>query len=884
MTTNLTREHARRRSATLTLADYEVDLDLSGATDPDRPTFPTRTTLRLRSTEPATHLDFLGESVDAVEVNGVARAVEYDGARVRIEGLDTAADNTVTVRGQARYSRSGEGLHRYVDPADGATYLYTHCEPADCRRVFANLEQPDLKARFSVIVTAPADWQILANQPELGRADAGHTAAGVPLARVRFAPTPPLSTYLVCVAAGPYRRWEVSWTRTLDSGEVRTVPLAALCRASLVDAFDPEEVLRLTKAGLDYFHDEFAMPYPWGKYDTIFVPEYNIGAMENPGLVTFNDALFVFQSGATRSDHEGRATTIMHEMSHMWFGDLVTPRWWDDLWLKESFADLMGTVATAEATEHTAAWVPFCARRKAWAYHADQLPTTHPIVAEIPDVEAAKQNFDGITYAKGAAVLKQLHAYVGPEAFRAGVRRYFAAHAFGCATLADLLAELEAASGRDLASWAQVWLRTTGVATLTPRLELAPDGQIARLSIHQELDDADGPLRPHRITVGLYGAPLAGGSELVRVGGYGVDVPADEGGVEVPEAVGVPAPALVVVDDEDLTYAKVRLDPAGRRVALERLSDVANPLTRAVLWASLWNDCRDARLSAATYVPFVLRHAPAEPDVALVAAALVQAGTATERFVPPGPDRDAMRRRLVATCWEQLADSARGPDHQLAWARACATAALACDARAPQIRELLDGGFVVPGLVLGPQLRWQLWRALAATGQASQADLARERTSDPTSLAPVRHRTALASLPTAAAKRDAWEQLVGDADRVGGASAGAALTRGLTNDLVTALATGFATPGHEALRAPYLPRYLAALEPIWAARSQELAERTVAGLFPDADPGTVAAVREWLDGHPSAPGGLRREVVERCADAERALRAQRAYQLGDDSC
>jgi len=902
VTTNLTRTQARQRSAALELHTGEVELDLSESTDPARTTYPTRTTLTLTAREPGTFLDFIGDSVQSLEVNGQEREIEYDGARLTLRGLVTDQTNTVTVRATARYSRSGEGLHRYVDPVDGQTYLYTHFEPADARRVFANCEQPDLKARYTVIVTAPAHWQIRGNQPEVQRADAGTNAAGQALARVRFAQTPPLSTYLVCVAAGPYRCWEDTWSGPLPqvgyavpgagavavpgAGAVAvpgagadpgtgtlTVPIAALCRASLADSFDPENVLRLTKAGLDHFHRDLGFAYPWGKYDSIFVPEYNIGAMENPGLVTFNDATYVFQSGATRADHERRATTIMHEMSHMWFGDLVTPAWWDDLWLKESLADYLGTAVTAQATEYRDAWTAFCARRKAWAYRADQLPTTHPIVADIPDVEAAKQNFDGITYAKGAAVLKQLVAYVGQDHFAAGMRRYFDRHAYGCATLTDLLGELEAASGRALTAWSQLWLHTAGVATLTPLIDYADDGTIARLEVLQDGRDARTGaelLRPHRITLGLYGAATddpADGAGLVRFAAYRLDVTGAR--TEVPQAVGAPAPQLVVVDDEDLTFAKRRLDEAGLRTALRRLAELDSSLTRAVLWGSLWNECRDGRLSAGRYVPFVLEAAAREPDGALVAMALENAVQAATEYTPAGGDRDAMLTLIVQTSWDLMTDPARGPDQQLVWARALGAAALSCPARSAEVSRLLAGA-TVPGLAMGAALRWLFLRGLAATGQIGPDELDAELARDQTSSAPVRHRAALASLPTAAAKRAAWDALLGDAT--------------LTNHELSASAEGFATPGQGALRVPYVEAYFTALPRVWASRSQELAQRVVTGAFPSGIPpesglDVPTLATGWLAAHPDAPGALRRKIVELTDDAQRAARARAAYTL-----
>ncbi|WP_240322686.1 aminopeptidase N [Austwickia chelonae] len=894
MTTNLSRTDTRHRSARVNISSYQVEIDLSESADQASDTFPTSSTITLASREPETFLDFIGASVDEVLVNGESREVDYDGARIRVTGLRTCADpaalvpvdrrpnlsdhlvasslNTITVRGRARYSRSGEGLHRYLDPADGNTYLYTQFEPSDARLVFANCEQPDLKAVFEVTVTAPAEWEVLGNQPEVSRADAGTSTSGQALVRCCFAPTPPLSTYLVCVAAGPYRRWSDSWTGTvLDHAtgveSTLTVPLSVFCRRSLAESFDPENVLTVTRQGFDYFHELFRSPYPWGKYDSIFVPEYNLGAMENPGLVTFSDSAYVFQSGSTRADHEQRANTILHEMSHMWFGDLVTPQWWDDLWLKESFADYMGSAASAEATEFTEAWTAFCARRKGWAYRADQLPTTHPIVADIPDVEAAEQNFDGITYAKGAAVVKQLIAYVGQEAFHSAIRAYFAEHAYGSTTLADVLAALEEHSGRELTSWSRLWLETTGMSTLTPQVQADQDGRIVDLSICQEGHDlvSGGPVvRPHRLVVGLY---TRQGEELCRTDRIELDLV--EPVTSVPQVVGKPAPDLIVVNDDDLTYAKARLDERSRETALTSLTSISSSLTRACLWAALWNDCRDGLLPATSFVSFVMDQAPAEPGVALVTTALQRAVDAAHSFVPK-PSRAAAVESIVETAWQRLHDGSAGPDHQLAWARALASASLSCDSRAVEIRELLDGGAEVPGLVVGPQLRWQLWRALAATGHAGEQELAEERHRDATSAAPVRHRLAVASMPSAHAKQSAWTAAVAD-DR-------------LTNEELSASAAGFATPGQEWLREDYVDSYFAMLRELWAGRSTELADRAVIGLFPDAGDLRVglppeehrlpAAGLAWLAGNPDAPGALRRRVTELVDEAMWSLRVQ----------
>jgi len=863
MDTNLTRAECHHRSEDITLASYRVEVDVSECTDPQVATFPTTSVVDLQSASGRITLDFIGE-VTEVEVDGEQREVDADGARVHVD-VPAGRPCTVTVRGRGRYSRSGEGLHRYVDPADDRVYLYTQYEPSDSRRVFACFEQPDLKAEFTFVVTGPDEWEIRSNGAEIAREDTGENAAGLRCSRRTFATTAKQSTYLTCIVAGPYRRWDDEWSRTIDGTELR-IPLALLCRESLAAAFDPENVFALTKQGLDHFHDHFAYPYPWGKYDQIFVPEYNLGAMENPGLVTFADQRYVYESAATRSQLEARSNTLMHEMSHMWFGDLVTPKWWDELWLKESFADYMGTAANALATEFTDAWTPFCAGRKAWAYEQDQLPTTHPIVADIPDIEAARQNFDGITYAKGASVLKQLAAYVGTEEFYAGARAYFRDHAFSSTTLPDLLAPLEEASGRDLGPWVEQWLHTTGVSELTPRVTLGDDGTITELAIEQGGSGANGDVwRDHRLVVGLYERGEDG--TLHRSSRIELDVTGER--TVVAEAAGLPAPALVVVNDDDLTYAKVRLDEQGLATIRETFA-IESSLTRGCVWSSLWQACRDALLPASDYVDLVCRHAPGETHVALLTGALTNALVAARDYAP-AEQRAELERRLLDLAAEQMRAAEPGSGLQLVFARAFAEAALSCDARAEEIRGILEGTETVEGLPLDSMMRWSLLRALAATGHATVEELDAERERDTSSPARIRHLTAQSSMPDAVTKKSAFERVVDDAT--------------LSNDEVTARTTGFSTPGHGSLTQRYLEPYLEALLPVWRSRSQELATRMVRGFFPGADleagarveeHPVVVAVHGWLDANPDAPTALRRLLVERVALLERALRAQAA--------
>lgn len=828
---NLTREETAARAAGIHLDTVDVHLDLRGARQADALTFSTESTLAFSASVADTWIDFIGDSVDEVVVNGAPHAIDWDGARVRIGGL--TAHNVVTVRGTGRYSTSGEGLHRFVDPVDGAVYLYTQYEPADCRRVYPCLEQPDLKARWRFVVTAPAEWTVLSNGDETRRTD---VSGGV---RVAFAETLPLSSYITAVAAGPYHRIRGTWER-----DGRTTALGVLCRASLAVHLDADEILDVTRRGLDYFTEAFDFAYPWGKYDQIFVPEYNLGAMENPGLVTFTES-YVFRGKATAAQREARANTILHEMAHMWFGDLVTMRWWDDLWLKESFADFMGSHANVATGVHPDAWVSFASRRKGWAYEQDQLPTTHPIVADITDLEAAKLNFDGITYAKGAAVLKQLVAFVGEHAFFRGAQRYFADHAYGNTTLGDLLSALESASGRDLGAWSGAWLQTTGMSEI-------------HVERGETLTLVQSDPRPHRLTVGLYAFE---GERLVRRAGVDLDISSARTPLTAPV---LPDADLIVPNDDDRTYAKVGLDERSTDAVAAGLSTVPDAVARAVIWAALWNAVRDGQLPVTRYIDIAARHAPAEPNVALLADAIAHAGYAISRYASAAQS-SALASRWLAVAWDALFAAAPGSDAQLAWARGVGAAAAVTGERAAELSAILRGDAAAPaGLALDPDLRWSLLIAVTATGDATSADADAELARDPSASGRARRRTVLAARPDAGIRAAAWHEAWTDA--------------ALSNDHLDATIAGIRAGGRRDLIAAHDDDYFARIRPVWSERSIEIARRLVVGLFPASD--SLDSVDAWLTDNPDALAALRRLVIEQRDGLARALRVRAAQPAG----
>lgn len=857
---NLTRDEARDRARLLSVEAYDVSLDLRSAarsaadgTSGPGTTFRSVTTIRFRCAEPGadSFADLLAPAVRAITLNG--RAVEpgtaFDGSRIALSGL--AAENELTVDAECAFSRSGEGMHRFTDPVDGETYLYTQYEPADARRVFANFEQPDLKAPYTFTVTAPEGWTVLSNERAVSEEP---YSGGGPFTTTRFAPTRPLPTYITTVVAGPYHVVRDHYTRKFADGTVLEVPLGALCRASLAPHFDADEVFTVTKQGLDFFHDHFDFPYPFGKYDQAFVPEYNLGAMENPGCVTFREE-FVFRGRVTRAAYEGRANVVLHEMAHMWFGDLVTMKWWDDLWLKESFADFMGALSQVEATGYTEGWITFANRRKTWAYRADQLPSTHPVTADIRDLEDAKLNFDGITYAKGASVLKQLVAYVGRDAFLEGARRYFKRHAWGNTTLRDLLSVLAETSGRDMASWSRSWLQTAGVNVLTPHTEYGADGRIRELAVLQEAPDAHPELRPHRVAVGLY--RLGEDGALVRTARAETDVTGAR--TVVAELAGAERPDLVLVNDDDLTYCKVRFDDMSLRTLREHLGDLRDPLARALAWSALWNLTRDALLPARDYIGLVLRFAGQETDIGVLQSLHQQAREALVHYAAPAW-REEGGRLLAAGARKALYAAEPGSGHQLAWARFLSSVASSGDDLG-LLRGLLDGSERVPGLDVDQELRWTFLEPLAAHGEAGRAVLGTELARDSTASGERHQARCLAARPDPGVKAEAWSRVV-ESDE-------------LPNALVEAVIAGFSQPGQRELTAPFATTYFEVVERVWSERTIEIAIRIVKGLFPalQGTRETLDRADAWLASAPDVPA-LRRLVTEARDDLARDLRAQ----------
>ncbi|MEU7029447.1 aminopeptidase N [Streptomyces sp. NPDC046275] len=850
--TNLTREEAQQRAKLLSVDAYEVDLDLTGAQEGG--TYRSVTTVRFDSAaeNADTFIDLVAPTVHEVVLNGTALdpAEVFRDSRIALPGLRQGR-NELKVVADCAYTNTGEGLHRFVDPVDGQAYLYTQFEVPDARRVFASFEQPDLKATFQFTVKAPEGWSVISNSPTPEPKD------GV----WAFEPTPRISTYITALIVGPYHSVHSSY----EGPDGQVVPLGIYCRPSLAEFLDAEHIFDVTRQGFTWFQEKFDYAYPFAKYDQLFVPEFNAGAMENAGAVTIRDQ-YVFRSKVTDAAYERRAETILHELAHMWFGDLVTMEWWNDLWLNESFATYTSVAcqASVEGTRWPNAWTTFANAEKTWAYRQDQLPSTHPIMADINDLEDVLVNFDGITYAKGASVLKQLVAYVGQDEFFTGVQAYFKRHAFGNTRLTDLLGALEETSGRDLKAWSKAWLETAGINILRPEIETDENGAITSFAVRQEAPalpagaKGEAVLRPHRIAIGLYDLDAAG--KLVRTERLELDIDAAEL-TAVPQLAGKQRPAVVLLNDDDLSYAKVRLDEVSLKNVTAHLGDFTESLPRALCWASAWDMTRDGELATRDYLDLVLSGITKETDIGVVQSLQGQVKVALDLYAAPDWRAEGLAR-WGAAAQEQLRAAAPGSDHQLAWARAFAATARE-DAELDLLAALLDGTETIEGLAVDAELRWAFVQRLAATGRFDEAEIAAELERDRTAAGERHAATARAARPTEAAKAEAWASVV-EADT-------------LANAVQEAVIGGFVQADQRELLAPYTEKYFASIKGVSETRSHEMVQQIVVGLYPtlQVSQATLDATDAWIEANDPAPA-LRRLVTECRAGVERALKAQAA--------
>ncbi|MBB3039117.1 aminopeptidase N [Hoyosella altamirensis] len=847
---NLTREQARTRAGLIKVDSYAIDIDLTdGSGAPGENTFRTKTTVRFSATpEASTFIDLIAAKIHSAALNGSALDTSAYEESSGLPLHDLADSNLLEIDADFEYSHTGEGLHRFVDPADNEVYLYSQFETADAKRMFACFDQPDLKATFEFTVTAPDHWEVISNGAEATRDG---------LTR-KFVATPRMSTYLAALIAGPYAKW--SDTYSDEHGEI---PLGIYCRGSLAEHMDADRLFTETKQGFGFYHANFGVPYAFGKYDQLFVPEFNAGAMENAGAVTFLED-YVFRSRVTRYLYERRAETVLHELAHMWFGDLVTMEWWDDLWLNESFATFASVLCQAEATEYTNAWTSFANVEKSWAYRQDQLPSTHPVAADIPDIEAVEVNFDGITYAKGASVLKQLVAYVGLESFLEGLRSYFREHAYGNATFSDLLRALEAASGRDLSDWGAQWLKTTGLNTLRPEFSVGDNGTFTAFAVRQSgAEPGAGETRTHRLAVGVYDDD--GSGKLTRVNRVELDI--DGESTDVPELTGVSRGKFILVNDDDLTYCSVRLDEDSLSTLISRIGDIADPLPRTLAWSAAWEMTRNAEMRARDFIALVQRGLETESEIGVVQRLLLQAATAISSYAEPGWATESGWPEFADRLLDLARTSEAGSDHQLAYVNAL-TAAKLSPQHTQVLSAVLEGAPEsqgLRGLVVDTDLRWRLIQALAAAGvidgDGPESPMIDEEIKRDATAAGARQGAQAAAMrPQEAVKAFVWSRVVSDPT--------------LSHTITRAMIAGFSQPGQADLLSPFVDRYFEVIPEIWKTRTSEVAQTIVIGLYPSwaINKEALRKADDFLAGN--HPPSLRRLVLEGRAGIERSLRAR----------
>jgi aminopeptidase N len=843
---NLTRQEAEERSALIKTEHYRVELDLSGA---DEKTYWTGTTVTFTAARAGsrTFIDAIADRITRIQLNGedLDPAKVYDGYRITLSNLQL--ENTLIVEGFFKYTNTGIGMHRYVDPVDSNIYLYSHFEPADSRLMYAVFEQPDLKATFEFVATAPAAWTVISNQPEASVEEVGSGKR-----KWYFTTTPRISSYITAVVAGPYHGVKGGLTTTGG----KKVPLGVYCRQSMKEWVEAEYMMDVTTKGVKFYEEKFGVDFPFDKYDQVYTPEYNMGAMENAGCVTYNEK-YIFRSQQPIALHERRVITILHELAHMWFGNLVTMKWWNDLWLNESFAEYISQWATAEVSEFTDAWATFCAQEKLWAYTEDQLPTTHPIVDPIINLKDVEANFDGITYAKGGSALKQLVAFVGQDNFVTGVGNYFRKHAWGNTVLEDLLVELEAASGRDLREWVTQWLETSGVNALSPAITVDGDGKILGFAVTQEADKEYPTIRAHRIGVGFYN--LVDG---VVVRTHRFDVEINSAVAQVEGAIGVARPDLILLNDDDHGYAKVRLDRNSYEFALANLSSFADPLARAQIWVAVWNSARDAITPPMDFINLVLDHIGHENQSMLVTTMFNQLRHFARYCLFPKGRNDriiAIAQRL----WDLALLAEAGSDMQLQLVLTFARLARS-QSQADILSRIMDGSAVPEGLKVSADLRWELLAGVATAGDIDEAVIAAELAKDNTANGQSGAALALGSLNHPDHKAKVWQQLVHNND--------------WSNAEVMAAAYAFNCTTNPASLDRFVAQYFDDAKYVYENKTYKMAEYILLGLYPIAlaNKDVAAQTKRWLERNSKADHTLRRLLKKNLGILERALNVQNA--------
>jgi len=852
LATGCTEAEATARAALLEVETYAVSLDL--ATDPGMIRSSSQIRFRCREPGSATFADLHAAAVHRVLCNGeeLDPAVAVSAGRLHLDRL--TEQNLLTVDAEFRYAPDGRGLARFTDPADGEAYLLASCYPANAPNVFCCFDQPDLRADFTLTVTAPAGWECVANGAVTERPGPGE--AGI----WRFATVPLMKPYDLALCAGPYvttaaEEYGGTSGTSGTSGTGGAVRLSVRCRPTLANSADASglgRVCGLVSQALAWYERALDVACPYPKYDIVFAPELGAVAVSIPGVMAVSETML---HRLADPEDDFAAMVLAHEVAHLWFGSLVAERWWDDVWLAEALATYLSYTALEETLGTDSPWRAFCMREQQAAYRADTLPSTEPVSSPVPDAADALARPAAITYSKGASAIRQLAALIGGDALRAGLRDYVTRYGGSAAALGDLVACWSAASGRDLAGWAEQWLRTPGVNTLRPQLALAPDGSVQSLAVLQDAPPGGRELREHRVAIGVYDAE---GGRLRR---RQVTAATLTGGrTAVPELAGIPAPAALVLNDGDLTFARIRFDPRSLRSLLACGLDVDDPLTEAVCWNAFWDMVTSTELGVAEFTGLVARRIRGGCPPAGVAELLEHARTGADYYAVPA-DRPELRERTAAAALEGARRAEPGSRAQRALAVGFAAVAHG-DEQLGLLRHWLDGTALPAGVDAGTELRGQALATLSASGLATDDDLDAFAAADPAGGVAVR-ATCRSLRPDPASKEAAWA---------------AALDRSQSRRMALAHARGIWAPGQERILEPYRDRYFAEVLPGISGREVPVAGRLARLLYPAtmAGPETIAATDAALS-RGGLGGPLRKALLEQRAIMLEVLAARSKF-------
>ncbi|MFT4245445.1 MAG: aminopeptidase N [Micrococcaceae bacterium] len=843
---NLTRQEAQERAAIVTeVHSYDVNLDLMQG----KKIFRSETTVKFSAVPgKATFIDAITDKVHSITLNGKELDPAKYADNVRIQIPETEEENELKIVTDAIYTHSGEGLHILTDPADNETYVYSQFEVPDSRRVYAVFEQPDLKSKFTFSVRVPDHWKMISNAPTPKPEKLGDGTA-----RWEFPPTKRMSSYITALVGGPFESVHDELTSTSGC----TIPLGIYARKSMFKYLDHKNIFDLTKEGFKFYEETYKTPYPFEKYDQLFVPDFNAGAMENAGCVTFRE-FYIFRSRVSDAIIERRAVTILHELAHMWFGDLVTMKWWNDLWLNESFAEFMSTLCMVEGTKDwTHAWTTFAIQEKTWAYRQDQLSSTHPIMANIRDLDDIQVNFDGITYAKGASVLRQLVAWVGQDNFMEAIVEYFNKHSWGNTELSDLMIELERTSGRNLKKWTQKWLESEGVNVLSIGIDVDDDGTIQHFAIKQGNDKLSKTLRPHRLRIGFYN--VKDGNRVVRDKFFEGDIHGAY--TEIDEIVGEKRPDFILINDQDFAYAKVVFDEESLQFVKENPAKFDDPLARAIIWTNIWEMVRDAKFSPIDYIRLILESISHEDQSAIIMILLRHIDTAVQFFIPE-EKLPPIKERIADTMFKLFIDAQDMPDLQYQLLATFSNYAIS-DQHLNFIENFLDKKIRFENLPVDPDLRWTLFHALVAAGRAGEKEIAEIAEKDNTTTGQAKAALSYAAIPTTEAKEKAWKELTSNQD--------------LSNTMIEYTGLGFQRTNDNKILEPFIDSYFEVIGAIWESRSHEIGQYIIELGFPSyaVSDKTITRVDTWLAQNPDAPAGLIRHLTEFKDSMSRAMEVRK---------